>query len=308
MSPPNLSPGPGFSPKPWSWSQRLRERDRSGLRLRARTKTRTKTTVGLLTGKSFPHNDAGLTLLEVVLAISIMSVLTLLCYRVLRQVTEAKIIVEEIDKSMTVGNSVITRIIRELQLATQATSFGIIPRCDRGTVTSTTSSGSTSGTVPGSSAVAATTMGGATPWLIGEQKSLGANARGDEITFVAREGGQYLPDGGRHSGMVQITYRVMPSSNTNSSGIQTYALVRDEMPYIRDQDKACQQAIVFPITEKLVSIEFNYYRKTTNDWHTEWGTSGLLKLPEAIDFTLQILSDSGRVESYSSGVALRWSP
>lgn len=248
------------------------------------------------------ESQNGLTLLEVLLAFTIMSVLVTLCYKILQKVGESKIIVEQIDEGMTIGNSILNRIVRELQLAARVSQVGLLPRCDQGGVLPSTAGSTTT-------APAATTpnaAGAPTPLLVlrGDEQS-GAGGRQDQITFIAKEGGQYLPDGGKHTGLVQITYRVERNPDAPQESNPTFLLIRDEMPYLQNQARACAQAIRFPITDRLVNLRFSYYNQRLKSWSESWGSMGLLGLPSVVDFTLTIRTLAGRVETFGSAISIR---
>ncbi len=63
-------------------------------------------------------SQSGLTLLEVILAISILAIMMSLNYRILVGIVEAKTAIDDKREGMFIANSVLTRISRELQLAT----------------------------------------------------------------------------------------------------------------------------------------------------------------------------------------------
>lgn len=238
------------------------------------------------------RNSAGFTLLEVILAISILSVMVALSYRVITGIIEAKRLLDDQRDGMFIADAVLTRLSRELQLT--ANKRPLLPACD----SVTTSTGNT-----GSSSNPAATM--PSLYLLGEEKQLGMNLRGDSLTFVAREAGQYIPDGGTHSGVVQITYRVAPDPDQANSRDATYLLVRDEIPYRRPVDRACQAALHFPITKNLVGLEFMYLDKRTNQWTTSWGDDKMGRLPQVIQFKLTLSTPGGQLQTLTSAVALR---
>jgi hypothetical protein len=119
------------------------------------------------------------------------------------------------------------------------------------------------------------------------------------------EGGQYLPDGGAHSGIVQISYRVEKDPDQQNGPNSTYYLIRQETPYIRPFDKAYQKTMIFPITRDLVSLEFRYLDKEDGGWSNDWGKDTRINLPRLIHFSLQLRSPRGTIETFATTVPMR---
>jgi prepilin-type N-terminal cleavage/methylation domain-containing protein len=230
--------------------------------------------------------NGGFTLIEIVLALAILSLIVTVSYQLLSSVTEAKRILDQNRDAQFIGNSILARLTRELQLADNGKP--LLPQC-----------GTTED--PNQPPI------GSQINMIGEQSSVGIGARGDTITFLAREGGQYVPDGGTHTGTVQITYRVAkdPEQSSMSGNQPTYLLIRDEMPYRRPQTRACTQAIRFPVANNVLSFEMSYYDRRSDSWNDTWGRDRLVKLPQVIQFRLKLLGPDGYPRVYTSAVAIR---
>ena len=226
-------------------------------------------------------NSQGFTLIEVVLAFSILAVIITVAYAMLRSTIEAKDTLDDLRDGMFIANSLLIRMSRELQLAD---TDALLPTCDK----------SSSNTKPSASSLN----------LIGETEQIDSNSA-DKITFLAREAGQYIPDGGTHTGVVQITYRVEKDPEKKDSKDAGLLLVRDEMPYRQPATRACADAIRFPITNNLVSLKFSYYDKRTDTWVDTWGTPPYVRLPKMIQFTLQLRSPEGTIQTFTSAVAVR---
>ena len=237
-------------------------------------------------------SQSGLTLLEVILAISILAIMMSLNYRILVGIVEAKTAIDDKREGMFIANSVLTRISRELQLAT--IDGGLLPGCD--------SAGALSTQPPGGSGAGAAVR----QVFKGEQGSAGgAQGGGATLTFLAKEGGQYIPDGGTHSGVVQITYRVEPDPDQKGEKNPTLLLVRDEVPYGKNVQRACANAIHFPITKNLVSLEFQYFDKKTEEWSAEWSEGKTVSPPAIVQFKIDLRTPEGNLESYTSAVSIR---
>jgi hypothetical protein len=247
-----------------------------------------------------PHlsSQRGVTLLELILSVSILSAIILLNYSLLRGVIRAKTIIDDKRDGMFIANSVLTRFARELQLATN--SRPLLPSCASLSQAPNGSQNPAGGSGSGAPA---------TPRLVlvGEPGMTGGELPNDTLTFLAKEGGQYIPDGGTHSGIVQITYRVEPDPDQSSLSAErkTFLLVRDETPYQRPPTRACKNAIRFPITKDLVSLKFTYFDAKTKEWSDTWTDKQSVRLPSIIQFSLTLMTPAGELETYTSAVALR---
>jgi prepilin-type N-terminal cleavage/methylation domain-containing protein len=202
---------------------------------------------------------SGFTLLEVTLAISILSVMVLLNYKTIRGLIEAKLLLDDKRDGMFIANSVLTRISREIQLATSQRA--LLPPCD------------SLGPVPSGAAAAGTPPPDpSAPRLVFRSEESGVGA-GPSLTFLAKEAGQYIPDGGTHSGIVQITYRIEEDPDQRGARQRTLLLVREEVPHRLPATRACADVIRFPITKNLVSMSFQFFDKRAEEWSASWSSS-----------------------------------
>lgn len=223
----------------------------------------------------------GFTLIEIVIAISILVVIMMIAYSSLTQIIRSKQLLDDSREVKAIVNSILLRMTRELQLA--KAGLPLLPDRDKLDQPNKPSIN-----------------------LIGESIELPNRGYGDKITFIAAQGGQYLPDGNSHTGDVQITYRVEEDPEQGNAQGRTYYLIREEEPYINSAKKAYEQAMIFPITRHLVSLRFRYFDGRTGRWVDNWGTSpATTKLPKLIEFEVKIKSGSGRIESFKTAVALR---
>jgi len=226
--------------------------------------------------------ERGFTLIEIVIAFSILVIILAVSYGALSQIMRAKSALDDQRDVTLIANSLLTRLTRELQLAYFDERTFLLPPRDK----------LDEKTPPNSP-------------LIGISQSLDSNERGDSITFIAMEGGQYLPDGGTHSGLVQITYRVEPDPERAQKRDATYYLIRDETPLKPDAKLAYQKSMIFPLTSKLVSLDFAYYDQEKEQWSSEWGDGRKRRLPSMVQFSIVLRSPRGRLERYTSAVPLR---
>lgn len=196
-------------------------------------------------------------------------------YNVIMSMIETKVEVDDRRESVFIANSVLTRLTREIQLANKMPKLP--PPCD-------------------STATAATNV------LIGEGGNL--DGAGPTLTFSAPQGAQYIPDGGSHSGPVQITYRVAKDPDQGQNRDATLLLIREERPNRQPYQQSCQEIIRFPITNRLVNLEFKYFNKKTIAWTDDWTGQNSKELPDIIQFSLSLKSERGHIETYTSAVSL----
>lgn len=224
-----------------------------------------------------PSESGGFTLIEIVIAISILSIVLGVTYSALNQIIRTKKLLDDGRDSRYIANSILGRMTRELQLATA--SVPLMPPKDD----------------PERRASSRVSM-------VGEQKGLDDGKRADSITFMALEAGQYLPKGTR-SGVVQITYLLAKDPNRKDE--LGYTLYRSEVPYSRPFKKAYENALNFDIARNVTSLEFQYYWAAENKWLATWNEDATEKLPGMVRFRIEIASPEGRIESYATVVPLR---
>lgn len=230
------------------------------------------------------RTESAFTLIEIVISISILSVIMTITYSGMTQILRAKNILDDRRETNSVAYSLINRITREFQLA--YSGIGLLP--DR--------------EVPDGPQKPSDYN------MVGENKSLSNGKRGDSITFVALEGGQYLPDGGTHSGLVQITYRVAEDPDRDESLPKQYLLIREETPHPNNKsqfERAFAKTMIFPVTENLISLEYRYYDPEKEEFLDAWDPEQNRKLPSQLEIKLELVSPAGELNSYITTVPLR---
>jgi type II secretion system protein J len=224
-----------------------------------------------------PRSSRGFTLIELIFAITILaSVLTVMYssfYSLLRTVKA----LDEKREAQVRASTVLGRIVRELQLAHDDDQSPLLPPRSR--------IGQPEGKVV---------------FFRGEQGTTPQGKRGDTLTFVARGAAQYLP-GRPDTGAVQVSYRVEPDPERPGGAY----LVREEVPLITPPEKAYEEALIFPVTKHLVSLEARYYDQDSERWSSQWDESAPNRIPMLIHLTLELASEQGRVERYSTTIAPR---
>ncbi|MCO6431876.1 MAG: prepilin-type N-terminal cleavage/methylation domain-containing protein [Deltaproteobacteria bacterium] len=229
------------------------------------------------------RKQLGFTLIEIVLAVSILAVVLATAYSALTQILNVKTALDDNRDVTVVANSLIRRLTRELQLAVAENP--ILFRDQSGS------------------------QGSAAIYFFAEAGSAGRGSQ-DKVTFIAQEAGQYLPDGGTHTGLVQVTYRMERDPEKRSESEQ-YLLIREEIPYIepsgtnlesfqKAKDKAFSKVIIFPITDSITSLRLRYYDDEEGEWRSEWNQSRREAIPALIQLTFSLRSPRGHDYSYST--------
>ncbi len=223
---------------------------------------------------------SGFTLIEVAIALGILSVMVLLNYNMITTLVESKMEIDDQRDGVFVANSVLLRLTRELQLASKDPKLP--PSCDN------------AGSNPTQRQTAV---------LLSEGGGQSAG-KGQTLTFSSREAGQHIHNGNSHSGAVQISYTVEDDPDQKGANNPGLLLVRDEIPNRPPFDVACKDAIRFPITNRLVAINYKFFDKKANEWSDTWEGAKASRLPDIIQFTLSLKSDKGRIRSYTTAVGL----
>lgn len=227
--------------------------------------------------------SAGFTLIEVVIAIGILGFILSIGYSSLRNILRSKEILDDGRDIRMVTDAVLLRLVRELQLAYDK-DMARLPSCQE----------QNPRPLP------------VTDTFLGEKGSLGPDdIRADSITFLALEGGQYLPDGGGHSGVVQIRYFLAPTPPDDPSGGGPYTLIREELPYLKPIKKACERVVTFPVTNRIFGLEFSYYDPKSDSWVESWASPDHDHIPSMVRFKVTFRSAAGKLSSFSSTVPLR---
>lgn len=232
----------------------------------------------------------GFTLIEVSIAILILSLILTTAYSSLGQIIRSKQYLDDERDGTMIANSILTRLTREFQLMYFQPGTSIILPDD----------------TPAERQQSVGSLDGI--------ENVENGRRADSLTFLALEGGQYLPDGGTHSGVVQISYRVetkktssrLPQSNiSNRDDSELWQLIREEIPYIRPAKEAYKKLISFPVTSRLYSIAIDYFDPDKEEWVASWGEERRSRAPSLIRFTVQTKSPQGALDTFSTMVPLQ---
>jgi type II secretory pathway pseudopilin PulG len=215
-----------------------------------------------------------MTLIEVVMALAVLSVLLVVAIGSLSSLSRSKKAIDDYQDVYLVAQSLLRRVTRELQLVT----------CDKRNATSCDKA---RGLLPPPDRTDERT--GAL--FLAEQ---GSGDSLNSITFLAMEAGQYLPGGETRSGMVQISYR-LGKEEGNIGENRLFSFIRDEIPYIFPASEAYKKRITFPITSNVVRFDFQFYDRDNQSWTNEWGKDAgtQIRLPVLIKFSLVLRSANG---------------
>lgn len=229
------------------------------------------------------NSERGLTLVEVIFALAILAFMVSVNYKILIGVIASRQLIDDRREGMYIANSVLTRLSRELQLATKRP---ILPACGSAAAT------------PGGSGPAGS-AGPPAQYFLAE-----SGLEGTTLTFLAKHGGQHVPDGTTHSGVVQLTYRVAEDPDQKGAKVPGLLLIRDEVSTAPPLAASCKRALHFPITNNLISLTFRFFDARTKEWSDAWTGSQANHLPSIVEFTVALRSPSGKVQSYTSSVYL----
>ena len=237
--------------------------------------------------KSFPgkRKTRGFTLVEVVIAISILTMILGTAYSAITQIISTKKILDDKRDTSLIASSIVRRLSKELQLTV----------AEHNLIFSN----------PAAAPSANLKFLGTARTNLGE---------GSSLTFIAMEGGQYLPDGGTHTGLVQITYRLAKDPEKREVS-DVYSLIREEMPYVSlpntsdpriwqtAVEKAFSKRIIFPIAENVLNFKLKFYDLYEDRWSDEWG-AGQKDIPAMINYSVTLISELGNLETYETTVPL----
>lgn len=210
----------------------------------------------------------GFTLVELVIAVSILSIILTVAYSSLSYIIRTKKLLDDRRDISAVANAVLLRVSREIQLA--AAMNLVAPPGGR--------------------------PSGLIPQFEGVSKSIDTGEQGDSVNFMAQEAGQYVPGGLANVGTVMIRYRVEKDPDSPRGQPSSYFLIRDEVPDIRPSAKAWEKLMTFPIAKNVVRFELSYYDQEKNKWNKDW--TERKGLPTLVRMVLALRSPAGVIHEY----------
>lgn len=228
------------------------------------------------------NEQSGFTLVEIVIAISVLAVMLTLSYSSINTLISSKEILEDQQTIDRIEQVLVRRICQELQLA-----YPNIPRLPPADDLDKRFHSYES--------------------FLGEPSSLPTGRPADSITFVAISAGQYfMEDRTANAGLVQISYRVLEDPElSEETGERSFSLIREEIPYKRPFEKAHQEAVRFPLVQGVDGLMFEYYDSNTEKWVTSWGDEQYRDLPAMVRFTLLLRTPKGKERVITGSAPLR---
>ena len=195
-------------------------------------------------------------------------------YSCLEQILRSKKILDDARDGKAIADAILSRMVKELQVA-QNTEPLLPPKTNL--------------------AVQYTGQ----PTLTSHEQDASNGRRTTEISFISTSLGQFRPDGGAQSDLVQITYRAEPDPEDTLG--ERLRLIREETPYITPAKDAYKKSLAFPISHDLVQFEFLFFDSSADAWIDQWGTkANNFKLPPLIQLLFKIRSPLGAIQTYST--------
>jgi hypothetical protein len=214
----------------------------------------------------------------VIIAIAILAVMMTISYRILRGIANVKRELDQRREGMYIANSILTRMSKEIQLAVKRP---LLP--SSGDATSASGAAAPRGVFLGT-----------------------AGLDGASMTFMARDAGQYVPDGGAQSGIVQLRYSAQKDTERQDSSL--LSLVREEIPNIKPIARAFKNRLVFEITYNLDSLRFRYFDGQDKQWVETWDGPRVNRLPTIVEYTVTLKGGDGLIQSYTGAVKINSAP
>ncbi|MCI5066711.1 prepilin-type N-terminal cleavage/methylation domain-containing protein [bacterium] len=230
-----------------------------------------------------PLEDRGFTLIEVLLAIGILSVMVTLSYSSIESILRSKKAIENDQEIERLELVLMRRLTREFQLA-----YPNLPRLPPADNLKQRFSSREN--------------------LLGKQGTMPNGQPGDSVTFVAISAGQqFLEDRRSNSGLVQITYSLREDpERAPQEEYPVYSLIREEVPYKRPYEQAYAEALRFPLLDFAEGLQIEYFDLREGVWTREWGDEERRDLPALLRFTLSVRSPNGKPARIRATVPMRW--
>ena len=229
------------------------------------------------------HNRlTGFTIIELVLAIAILSVMLTLSYGSINSILRTKQILDDEQEVERAEQVLVRRLVQEFQL-----SFGRALLPPQNSLSTRYASNQN---------------------FIGVTDTIGDGQPADSVTFVARGAGQYFLEGrSSNSKTIQISYKIIRDpKNRGPDGEDLYALIREEVPYKRPYEQAYEEAIRFPLLESVDGLRLQYYDVENTEWVDTWGEDPSRRdTPKMISFTIFLKTPNGKERSISGTTAPR---
>lgn len=238
------------------------------------------------------RRQAGFTLVELVIAIALLTVIMSVAYSALSAIVRSKSALDDGRDADLTANALLLRMTRELSSIVLKPTDGNLNPCPPHTPQSANQT-----------------------TILGLRETLTNGERGDSLTFIAANAAQYMPDGSSHSTLVQISYRIEELAE-NEEGPLSYVLIREEIPYPGPKTAprgsnlpsgvapACGQMFRFPLSDRVKSLKFQYYDAQNQRWEDSIGGQNTNPRARLIRFSLTLVSPLGIERSYATSVPI----
>jgi prepilin-type N-terminal cleavage/methylation domain-containing protein len=224
----------------------------------------------------------GFTLLEIMIAISILAIVVSLVYGTLFSSARISKALEEQLKIQDNARVALDRLCSELRLAYAKSNASVLmPLPD-------------SKLIPPKNSSLYLASG------ISERR----NSKGNEISFIASDSGVYMPGRQNVTGLSQISYFLIKNNDT-------FTLMRDELPSGIPVTDAIKKRIAFPVVAGVEDFRLRFFNSASRTWFPEWtinstikGNGSFQRLPDLIEITISLATPTGRMRNYTTIVAL----
>lgn len=215
--------------------------------------------------------NKGFTLLEMIISLTILSVLMSVCYKGLSGIINVKQLIDDNRQNELAANSIISRLTRELQQAYVNDGSSQLFLLDPKLASRLTFRGTRKGT----------------------------NVRNlDSITFLLKNPSLFIMGEEPETRPVEITYRMEKDPDQP----ENYLLIRQQVPDYKKYETSFENRIVFPVLDNIYSLKFKYYDPNSGKWLERWDL--LNETPKMIFFEIKLRSPLGKITTYSSTVVV----
>lgn len=251
--------------------------------------------------KRTPSPESGFTLVELIVVAVLLGLMSVILYGTLNGIIRVKRTIDSSRTAHRTAEHLIAQISRELA----SMSSEPLNKREDGKSTQLTSP------LPGSSSSGASGK----VYMIGRRYKLG-NQEVTSLRFVSTTGAQASLAGKANYGNVEIEYRLEEGSADTASVKDTVGtprspmlgdeksllLMREETPAsVTDIDIVNAHRVLFPLADNVVALNFRFLKD--NKWQEEWQGQNP-NFPQAIEISLKLQDESGRLLSFKTAVAV----
>ncbi len=242
-----------------------------------------------MTGRAIITDEAGLTLIELVLVTVLLALMAGILYSSLDGISRTRNSVESDQGGYQTARYVLARMREEL--LTKIAEPLRIKRKD------------------GSKAAEGESPNERRLFFAGIDAKSG-EADADSLRFVSATGAQPVAGAIGNHGRVELEYRLEEATDSmhdgkktdDGRGIATFYLIREETPAgVTDEKVLDKKRVVFPLSENITKLNFRYMKN--GRWEETWSDS-LGTFPEALEISLGVINKGGREEVFRTAVPL----